>query len=80
MANNSGVVFSLLFSILWQNYGKTNSMLFIADWCVDKMEKDDTSVKKHKRTTAVEKIKTRLQMIKALTKKRKEKSYHQDIS
>ena len=55
-------------------------MLFIADWCVDKMEKHDTSVKKHERTAAMEIIKTRLQMIKALTKKRKEKSYHQDIS
>ena len=55
-------------------------MLFIADWCVDKVEKDDTSVKKHERTTAMEIIKTRLQMINALTEERKEKSYHQNIS
>ena len=51
-----------------------------ADWCVDKVEKHGTSVKKHETTTAMEIIKTRLQMIKALIEKRKEKSYHQDIS
>ena len=46
-------------------------MLFIADWCVVKMEKDDTSVNKHKRTTAMEIIKARLQMIKALIDREK---------
>ena len=55
-------------------------MLFIADWCMDKMEKHDTSVKEHERTAAMELIKTSLQMMKALTEERKEKSYHQDIS